>query len=208
MSQTYTFEELVAWKARSKDPVEQKKIRRLIRNLRATDPSIPSLRRGINADTGIRQPNVDTSSFKPGDKSTWPTTGSCKSCKHPQHVHKRKGCTQCQAQPVQVVAGRTGAQVIPATHVCEQYVPEYDASMWTEQMHADFIDWMATERPLHVKAYVDAAGVPQPGCTASCCQGENWAAYDKLVAIANEEYRLAQKAAKKLKKKLKKDKHG
>lgn len=42
----YTFDQLLAWKARSTDPNEQKKIRRLIRELRAKDPSLPTLRTG------------------------------------------------------------------------------------------------------------------------------------------------------------------
>lgn len=73
MSQPYTFAELVAWKAKSQDPQEQKKIRRLIRALRATDPSVPSLKRGINANSPVVQPSVEPDLFDPTDKSTWPT---------------------------------------------------------------------------------------------------------------------------------------
>lgn len=198
MSQTYTFQELVEWKARSTDKNEQKKIRRLIRELRATDPSVPSLRRGISRTSGIVQPSVDVANFNPADKSTWPTTGSCKKC---HHRHKKV----CKAQVRETVTINKTREVIRDRECsCDVYVPDYDPAMWTEDMHAQFIDWMAKEKPLHVVSYVNAAGVPVMGCDASCCSAKNWAIYDQLVADAEAELERTRPKKNKLKKAAKK----
>jgi len=67
----YTFEQLMDWKARTDDPREQKKIRRMLRELRAVNPELPAVRRGVNKHSGIQQ--VAPATFDPADRSTWPT---------------------------------------------------------------------------------------------------------------------------------------
>lgn len=206
MKQTYTFEELVAWKARSTDPNEQKKIRRLIRELRAADPSVPALRRGISRGSGVLQPTVDVSNFNPADRSTWPTTGNCRRCKDPARVHKRSGCTAVHKSKVEHATRKGVFLSIDEPCRCVTYEPDYDGSMWTLEMHDQFIDWMAVNRPLHVVTYVNKDGVPTMGCDASCCSTKNWALYDQLMSEFQPpkvKKTKLEKAAKKAAKKLK-----
>lgn len=201
MSQQYTFEELVAWKARSDDPKEQKKIRRLIRELRAVDPNVPSLRRGISRTSHVTQPTGNPLAFRPGDKSTWPTSGSCASCKHRFH---KKSCKVNVREDVVVAKVKTIIRERQCD--CPEFKPDYQAELWTPEMHDVFIDWMAETMPLHVETYVNKDGVPIMGCDATCCSTKNWAIYDRLMAEATAEQERLIHKEKKRKKLLKKSK--
>ena len=181
--QVYTFEELVAWKARSTEANEQKKIRRLIRQLREHDPHVPQLRRGISRHSGVFQPNIDTQKFNPGDKTTWPTTGFCseRGCGHSETLH---GKFRCKATLRDTVVERNREVTRERDCDCTTFKPTYDVTVWTEDMHEAFIDWMATENPLHRDSYVNKDGVPMMGCDSACCATRNWPLYQSLLLEA------------------------
>lgn len=82
---TYTIQELLDWKARSDDAKEQKKIRRLIRELRAElgDEEVPPIRRGINR---LSPSTKFLSRFDPADQSTWPPVDTWTEAMHDSYI--------------------------------------------------------------------------------------------------------------------------
>lgn len=74
---TYTFEQLMTWKAQSKDPAEQKRIRRYLRELRATPEGAtlpPKPTRSVDVDGQVRT----VQDYEGPPRSRAPFTGGSK----------------------------------------------------------------------------------------------------------------------------------